>query len=144
MSTSEVRISSQDRMEPNGTPLPESVIDPSVTFTARTDQRVYPALADTSLHGTIFVLPFDGPDLDSETMLGTVGQSTSFQAGDSYIVWKDNRGYRMYDVNRQAEVITGDTLSNASLLVVSGNTTLWLESNQEANKLTFMAYSWPN
>ncbi|HET8846951.1 MAG TPA: RseA family anti-sigma factor [Ktedonobacteraceae bacterium] len=144
MSTSEVRISSQERMEPNGIPLPNSVIDPSVTFTARTDQRIYPALADASLHGTIFALPFDGPRVGNETILGTVGQSTSFQAGNSYIVWKDNRGYNMYDLNRQSEVAMGDTLADASLLVVSGTTTLWLDNNQAANKLTFMAYNWPN
>jgi len=124
MSTSEVRISSQEKIAPNGIPLPASMTDPSVTFTSRTDQRIYSAPADASLHGTIFMLPFEGPRVGTESMLGTVGQSTSFQAGSNYIVWKDNRGYRMYDVSRQSEVVMGDTLNNASLLVVSGNTTL--------------------
>ena len=78
-------------------------------------------------------------------MLGTAGQSTSFQAGSSFVVWQDSTGYQMYDVQRQSDVITGDTLNGAELLVVNGNTTLWLNNTSAAGlRLSMMAFTWPN
>ena len=51
----------------------------------------------------------------------------------------------MYDVTRQADVVLGDTLTNAELLIIGGDTTLWLAGNANVGaNLTMMAYDWPN
>lgn len=147
MSTSEMFVSSGGAVqEPNGTPLPITSMDTSVTFTPSTDQTIYPSPADASLHGTVFMIPLNGSNVSNESMLGTVGQSTMFQAGTNYVIWQDSTGYRMYDVARQSEVTLGNTLNNASLLVVSDNTTMWFTGNAAdsiSGKLSFMLYTWP-
>lgn len=145
LSTSEIKVSGQGAVSPNGTPFPTSAVDTPVTSIPRTDTGVYAAPPDSSIHGSIFMLALDGPDVDTETMLGTAGQSTSFQAGNSFVIWQDSTGYQMYDVQRQSDVVTGDTLDGAALLAVNGNTTLWLNSISAAGpRLTMMAFTWPN
>ncbi len=145
ISTSEVVVTHQGTMQaPNGTPFPVSATDTTVAFTPRTDAALYPSPAVTLLHGTLFMIALDGLNIGDESMLGTVGQSTAFQAGSGYVVWQDTTGYRMYDVTRQVDVAIGDTLNGASLLVVNGNTTVWFTSSSAGNgRLTLMAYSWP-
>ena len=148
ISTSEVVVSNQGANQtPNGTPFPASATDTSVVFTPRTDLNIYPAPADASVHGTIFMIPLDGVNIGSESMLGTVGQSTGFQAGNGFVIWQDNTGYHMYDLSRQGEIMLGDTLNNAALLVVNANTALWLTKNDataSGGQLTMMAFSWPS
>ena len=145
LSTSEIKVSGQGAVSPNGTPFPTSAVDTPAVFTPRTDTGIYAAPPDASIHGSIFMVALDGPDVGTETMLGTAGQSTSFQAGSSFVIWQDSTGYQMYDVQRQSDVITGDTLSGAALLVVNGNTTLWLNSTSAAGyRLSMMAFTWPN
>jgi len=143
LSTSEIRVSDQGVVTPNGIPFPASATDTSVIFTPRTDTGVYAAPADALVHGTIFMVPLDGSG--TEDTLGTVGQSTGFQAGGSFVIWQDSTGYQMYDVQRQTSVFLGNTLNGAALLVVNGNTALWLNTLGAPNtKLTMMAFSWPN
>jgi hypothetical protein len=145
ISTSQVVVSNQGANQaPNGTPFPTSATDASVMFTPRTDLSIYPAPPDASVHGTIFMIPLDGPNVGSESMLGTVGQSTGFQTGNSFVIWQDNTGYKMYDVGQQNEVIVGETLDSSTLLVVNANTTLWLTKQASSQELTMMAYNWPN
>jgi hypothetical protein len=145
LSTSEIKISAQGAVSPNGTPFPTSAVDTSVVSTPRTDTGIYAAPPDASIHGSIFMIPLDGVNVGAETLLGTAGQSTSFQAGSSFIIWQDTNGYQMYDVQRQSDVITGDTLNGAALLVVNGNTTLWLSSTSASGpRLSMMAFNWPN
>lgn len=146
LSTSEVRVADQGVVTPNGTPFPASATDISVAFTPRTDPSVYQSPADASVHGTIFMIPLSGLDLADEDTLGTVGQSTGFQAGNGYVIWQDTNGYQMYDVQRQTDVTLGNTLNAAALLVVNGNTTLWLtrEKNAPGTNMTMQAFTWPN
>ncbi len=147
LSTSEVVVSQQGAVqEPDGTPFPTAATDRSVMITPRTDQTVYLEPADAAVHGTIFMLPLDGANAGNESMLGTVGQSTAFQAGSTFIVWQDNTGYRMYDVDSQSEVMLGSTLDNAALLSVNDGTTCWLADNAvdpSGSQLTMMVYNWP-
>ena len=77
-------------------------------------------------------------------MLGTIGQSTGYQAGSTYVVWQDSNGYQMYDVDHLSDVVIGGTLNNAALLVVNGNTTLWLSGSTADQKLRLMTFTWPN
>ena len=143
LSTSEIRVSGQGVVTPNGIPFPTSATDSSVIFTPRTDTGVYAAPADALVHGTLFMVPLDGSG--TEDTLGTVGQSTGFQAGSSFVIWQDSTGYQMYDVQRQTSVFLGNTLNGAALLVVNGNTALWLNALGAPNaKLTMMAFNWPN
>ncbi len=147
LSTSEVTVSGQGAVSPNGTPFPANSTDTSVVFTPRTDTAVYPAPPDSLVHGTIFLLPLDGPEAGVESTLGVAGQSTGFQAGSNYVIWQDTTGYQMYDVQHQSNVVTGDTLNDASLLAVNGNTTLWLTENAlntPGSQLTMMVFNWPN
>jgi hypothetical protein len=60
------------------------------------------------------------------------------------VVWQDSDGYQMYDVGRQSDVVIGDTLNSAALLVVNDNTTLWLSGNQAEAKLRLMTFTWPS
>jgi hypothetical protein len=143
LSTSEISVSGQGAITPNGTPLPASATDASVLATPRTDPMIYSAPPDASIHGTIWMLPLDGAGRGNT--LGSVGQATGFQAGSSYVIWQDSAGFQMYDVQRQSDVTLGNTLNVASLLIVNGNTTLWL--NQESapgSKLTMMTFNWPD
>ena len=146
LSTSEVRVADQGVVTPNGTPFPASATDTSVVFTPRTDPSVYQSPADASVHGTIFMIPLSGLDLADEDTLGTVGQSTGFQAGSGYVIWQDTNGYQMYDVQRQTGVILGSTLNSASLLIVNGNTTLWFTRGKSVPdpSVTMQAFTWPN
>lgn len=143
LSTSEIKVSDQGVVTPNGIPLPMSATDSSATFTPRTDTGVYAAPADALVHGTIFMLPLDGSG--PEDTLGTVGQSTGFQAGSNFVIWQDSTGYQMYDVQRQSSVFLGNTLNGAALLAVNDNTTTWLNATATPGaKLAMMAFSWPN
>ena len=143
LSTSEIKVSDQGVVMPNGIPFPVSATDTSVIFTPRTDPGVYAAPADALVHGTIFMVPLDGSG--TEDTLGTVGQSTGFQAGSNFVVWQDSTGYQMYDVQRQSSVFLGSTLNEAALLVVNGDTALWLNTiGTPGAKLAMMAFNWPN
>lgn len=144
LSTSEIKVEGQSVISPNGTPFPTSATDTKVQFTPRTDTGVYGAPPDASVHGTLVMLPLDGPSIGIESMLGTVGQSTGYQAGSTYVVWQDTTGYQMYDVARQSDVVIGDTLNSASLLVVNGGTTLWLTGSQSQSdaQLRLLAFTW--
>jgi hypothetical protein len=142
LSTSEIKVEGQNVVAPNGTPFPTSATDAKVQFTPRTDTEVYGAPPDASIHGTLLMLPLNGPSVGVESMLGTVGQSTGYQAGGTYVIWQDSTGYRMYDVERQSDVVIGDTLNSASLLMVNGSTTLWLTSNQADTNLRLLTFTW--
>lgn len=143
LSTSEIRVSGQGVVTPNGIPFPLSATDSSVIFTPRTDTGVYAAPADALVHGTIFLIPLDGSG--PEDTLGTAGQSTGLQAGSNFVIWQDSTGFQMYDVQRQSSVFLGNTLNGAALLAVNGRTALWLNaSSVPGEKLTVMAFNWPN
>jgi hypothetical protein len=144
LSTSEIRVEGQGVVEPNGIPFPTSATDNTVQFTPRTDTGIYAAPPDASVHGTLLSLPLDGPSVGVMSMLGTVGQSTGYQAGSSYVIWQDATGYQMYDVERQSDVVMGDTLNSAALLMVNGDTTLWFAAGQQSeSRLRLMTFTWP-
>jgi hypothetical protein len=143
LSTSEIRVSGQGVVTPNGIPFPLNATNSSVIFTPRTDTGVYAAPADALVHGTIFLIPLDGSG--PEDTLGTVGQSTGLQAGSNFVIWQDSTGFQMYDIQRQSSVFLGNTLTGAALLAVNGSTALWLNaSSVPGERLTMMAFNWPN
>lgn len=143
LSTSEIKISGQGVVTPNGIPFPLNATDSSVIFTPRTDTAVYTAPADALVHGTLFLIPLDGSG--PEDTLGTVGQSTGLQAGSNFVIWQDSTGFQMYDLQRQSNVFLGNTLNGAALLAVNGSTTLWLNTTSApGEKLTMLAFTWPN
>lgn len=145
LSTSEIKVSAQGVVSPNGIPFPVSATDASITSTPRVDTEVYAAPADTSVHGTVFIIPLAGQNIGTQNTLGTVGQSTGLQAGNGYVIWQDNEGYQMYDVQRQSDVTLGTTLNGASMLAVNGNTALWLNGvSTPGSSVTMMAFNWPN
>ncbi len=144
LSTSEIRAEGQGVVAPNGTPFPTSSTDATVQFTPRTDTGIYAAPVDASIHGTLMMVPLSGPAIGTESMLGTVGQSTGYQAGSTYVVWQDSTGYQMYDVQRQSDVVVGDSMNGASMLVVNGSTTLWLDNSQNNARIQLMAFTWPS
>lgn len=147
LSTSEATVSDQGMVKPNGTPLPISATDSSVECTPRTDSDFYAAPADAAIHGTLFMIPLDGLEDGTESMLGTVGQATSYQIGSNYVLWQDSTGYQMYDVQHQANVIVGSALSNAQQLMVNENTTLWwsnTSASATSGQVSMTAFNWPN
>lgn len=145
LSTSEATVSNDGMVKPNGIPLPSSATDNTVACTPRMDPDIYAAPADAAVHGTLFMIPLDGLEVGTESMLGTVGQATSYQVGSSYVLWQDSTGYRMYDVQHQSNVIVGSTLNNAQLLTVNENTTLWWPNNNATSgQVSMAAFNWPN
>ncbi len=147
LSTSEVAVSNEGMVKPNGIPLPISATDSTVEPTPRVDPDIYAAPADAVVHGTLFMIPLDGLDVGTESMLGTVGQATGYQAGSSYVLWQDSAGYQMYDVQHQSNIPIGTTLNNAQLLMVNENTTLWWSndgSNAASGQVNMTVFNWPN
>lgn len=144
LSTSEIKVEGQGVVAPNSTPFPVSATDSTVRLTPRTDTGIYSAPPDAFVHGTLLTVPLDGPSVGVMGMLGTVGQSTGFQAGGTYVIWQDTAGYQMYDVEHQSDVVLGETLNGASLLVVNGATTLWLPGSRTDARVRLMAFNWPD
>jgi hypothetical protein len=147
LSTSEVTVSGQGAVKPNGIPLPVTATDPSVITTPRTDQDLYPAPVDASLHGSVFMIPLSGLNVGDETMLSAAGEATGLQTGSNYAIWQSASGYTMYDAQRHANVVVGDVLNNAGLLAVNGDTTIWLtgtNTDPSSSQLAVMAFDWPN
>lgn len=144
LSTSEIKVEGQNVVVPNGIPFPVSATDASVQATPRTNTEVYAAPPDATIHGTLLQVPLDGPTVGTMSMLGTVGQSTGYQAGSTYVIWQDASGYQMYDLTRQSDVVLGNTLNNASLLVVNGGSTFWLAGHAADAKLQLMSFTWPS
>ena len=92
------------------------------------------------------MVPLDGANMGSATMLGTVGQAVNLQGGENYVIWQNSKGYTMYDVQRQSDVVIGNTLNDATLLVANGGTVLWLSAQQAATpntSLTLSTFNWP-
>jgi hypothetical protein len=152
LSTSEMTVSNQGTVVPTGVPLPASATNPSsIALAPRVDPAIYGVSPDASIYGTVVTIALDGQNMGVENTIGVVGQSTDLQAGNDYVLWQDSTGYRMYDALGQTYVSLGDTLSSVSLLVVNGDTTLWLADGNGTNgvdiatdELTMMAFTWPN
>jgi hypothetical protein len=147
LSTSEATVSEDGMVKPNGVPLPTSATDSAVEYTPHADPAIYTPPADAAIHGTLFMIPLDGPEAGTESMLGTVGQATSYQTGTNAVLWRTSTGYQMYDVQHQSSVVVGTTLDNAKLLMVNENTTLWWSndgSNTASGQVTMTAFNWPN
>jgi hypothetical protein len=149
LSTSEVGVTSQSDVEPNGTPLPATARSTSISSTPNVDPDLYQPPLDANLHGSVFSITLSGSNVGTESMLGNVGQSTGLQSGNSYVIWQDTSGYHMYDVLRQSDVTLNSTLDGAKMLAVNGTTTLWTRTNYAAgsvsgSSITLEAFNWGN
>jgi hypothetical protein len=96
------------------------------------------------------MLPLDSAPTVSPTVMNNAGLASSLQAGADFVLWQDDKGYVMYDVQSQSFVTVGDTLNGASFVAVNGNTTVWtLNSATNSNVNTRLstnlyAFNWPN
>ena len=96
------------------------------------------------------MLPLDSAPTVSPTVMNNAGLAASLQAGADFVLWQDDKGYVMYDVQSQSFVNVGDTLNGASFVAVNGNTTVWiLDSATNSNVNTRLsanlyAFNWPN
>jgi hypothetical protein len=142
--------STQGTPTTKGTATPVPTPSPNTSAISRIDPAIYAAPLDASIRGTILMLPLDGAPTVSPTVMNNAGLASSLQAGADFVLWQDDKGYVMYDVQSQSFVNVGDTLNGASFVAVNGNTTVWtLDSATNSNVNTRLsanlyAFNWPN
>ncbi|HLH61684.1 MAG TPA: hypothetical protein VKV20_08375 [Ktedonobacteraceae bacterium] len=116
----------------------------------RIDTSVSAEPLDTFVQGTVLMIPLDGDSANIPVSLGTGGQSSALQAGNNFVLWQDNDGYKMYDVQTASDVVVGQVLNGANFVAVNGNTAIWTASNNtvtpsttSANtSTTLLAFNW--
>jgi hypothetical protein len=128
------------------TPTPAS--SPNTSAIPRTDTSIYAAPLDASVRGSILMQPLNGDPTVSPTAMSNTGAS-SLQAGSDFVLWQEDKGYKMYDVQVGLGVPVGNILDGATLLAVNGASTVWMVNNganatSNAKPLvTLMAFNWP-
>lgn len=133
------------------TPAPAPTSSASTPTVARIDTSIYNAPLDESARGTVLMLSLDGADSTSPpTPLNDTRQASSLQAGTDFVLWQDDKGYGMYDVNTGNDVNVGSVLDNAQFVAINGDTAVWVEnatspntSNAAKPSVTFKAFNWP-
>jgi hypothetical protein len=96
------------------------------------------------------MIPLDGVSANIPVSLGTAGQSSTLQAGNNFVLWQDNDGYKMYDVQTSSDVIVGQALNGANFVAVNGNTATWTTGNDTVTpatsspntSTTLLAFNW--
>jgi len=114
------------------------------------DTSVYAEPLDSFVQGTVLMIPLDGVSANIPVSLGTAGQSSTLQAGNNFVLWQDNDGYKMYDVQTSSDVIVGQALNGANFVAVNGNTATWTTGNDTVTpatsspntSTTLLAFNW--
>lgn len=131
-----------------GTATPTPASSPNTSAIPRTDTGIYAVPLDASVRGTILMQPLNGDPTVSPTVMSNAGAS-SLQAGSDFVLWQEDKGYKMYDVPVGLDVPVGNILDGATLLAVNGASTVWMVnngSNATSNVkplVTLMAFNWP-
>jgi hypothetical protein len=117
----------------------------------RQDASIYTAQIDTSVQGTLLMLPLNGSTF-TPTALNSTGLASALQAGAGFLLWQGEKGYKMYDVQASQFVNVGQTTGNAVFLAVNRNTTVWItstntnpnsNSSSTADTVSFSVFNWP-
>ena len=130
-----------------GTATPTPASSPNTSAIPRTDTGIYAAPLDVSARGTILMQPLNGDPTVSPTVMSNTG--ASLQAGSDFVLWQEDKGYKMYDVSVGLGVPVGNILDGATLLAVNGASTVWMVNNgtnatsNPKPLVTLMAFNWP-
>jgi len=131
-----------------GTATPTPASSPNTSAIPRTDTGIYAVPLDASARGTILMQPLNGDSTVSPTVISNTSAS-SLQAGSDFVLWQQDKSYKMYDVPVGFDVQVGNILDGATLLAVNGACTVWMVNNgtnatSNAKPLvTLMAFNWP-
>jgi hypothetical protein len=119
----------------------------------RTEPGIYAPALDSKVTGQIMAQPLDG--LTPAVSVNSGGVAYALQVGSDFALWQNGKGYEMYDVPTQNDVTIGNTLNDAALLAVNGDSTVWLanpgsattptsaQSQATLSPLHFFAFDWP-
>jgi hypothetical protein len=114
---------------------------------SRADKIIYAAPLDTSVRGTILMLPLN-IDSASPTAMNSSGWASSLQVGTNFALWQDDKSFEMYDVTT-GPVPIGNILDGATFLAVNGTSAVWIINNaanatsSAGPAVTLMAFNWP-
>ncbi len=129
--------------------IPVTTTPLNLTSVPRIDTSVYAEPLDDFVQGTVLMIPLDGNSVGIPTSLGTAGLSSALQAGNNFVLWQENDGYKMYDVQTASDVIVGQVLNGANFVAVNGNTTIWTTDNGTVTpttgagtSTTLLAFNW--
>ncbi len=142
---------------PKGTPTASQtprVATPQLSpiLIPRTEPGIYAPALDASVPGQIFAQPLDG--LTPPITVNNGGAAYALQVGTDFALWQNGKGYEMYDVPTQSDVTIGNTLNDATILAVNGNSAVWL-ANRTTNAtpdaqgqstllpVNFFSFDWP-
>lgn len=129
------------------TPSPSPLPNPSAI--SRADISIYAAPLDTSVRGTILMLPLNDDPTAQPTAMNTTGLASSLQAGAGFALWQGDKGYEMYDVSLGSDVNVGNIFDGSTFLAVNETTAVWMlnsvssATSNASPSITLMAFNWP-
>jgi len=148
LSTASQNNSTQGTPTSTGTATPNPSLSPNTSVISRTDKIIYAAQLDTSIRGTIFMLPLNADSTVLPTPMNNSGMAFSLQVGTDFALWQVDKGFEMYDVTT-GPIPIGNILDSATFLAVNGTSAVWIVNietsaiNNTGSSITLMAFNWP-
>jgi hypothetical protein len=149
LSTARQSNSTQATSTPTETATPSASPLPNANAIARTVTSISAAPLDTSVRGTILMLPLNGDPEIQPTAMNTTGLASSLQVGTNFALWQGDKGFEMYDVSQRSDVSVGTLFDGSTFLAVNGSSAVWMlnnasnATNNAGPSITFMAFNWP-
>lgn len=149
LSTASQSNSTQATSTPTEPATPAAPPSPNANAIARTDTSIYAAPLDTSVRGTILMLPLNDDPVVQPTVMNTTGLASSLQVGTNFALWQGDKGYEMYDVSQKSDVNVGTIFDGSNFLAVNGSSAVWMlkngssTTNNASTSITLMAFNWP-
>ncbi len=149
LSTARQSNSTRATSTPTETATPAASPSPNANAIARTVTSISAAPLDTSVRGTILMLPLNGDPEIQPTAMNTTGLASSLQVGTNFALWQGDKGFEMYDVSQRTDVSVGTIFDGSTFLAVNGSSAVWMlnnasnTTNNTGPSITFMAFNWP-
>jgi hypothetical protein len=149
LSTASQSNSTQATSTPTEPATPTASPTPNANAIAKTDTSIYAAPLDTSVRGTILMLPLNDDPEVQPTAMNTTGLASSLQVGTNFALWQGDKGYEMYDVSQRSDVDVGAIFDGSTFLAVNGSSAVWMLKNGSSTtsnagtSITLMAFNWP-
>ena len=149
LSTASQSSSTQATSTPTEPATPAASPSPNANAIARTATSIYAVPLDTSVRGTILMLPLNDDPEVQPTAMNATGLASSLQVGTNFALWQGDKGYEMYDVSQRSDVNVGTIFDGSTFLAVNGSSAVWMlknassTTNNAGTSITLMAFNWP-